>query len=90
MHLHLLANYVPNLYPKHHIKKWLQTNPEKTFLDMIHPSNIVFIILLLKNSEALLTSEYKNDGTGSKVKRLFNSEATRHQDESEMGLVGSV
>ena len=40
MHLHLLAEYVPKLYPKNQIKKWLQSNPDKTFLQMIHPSDI--------------------------------------------------
>lgn len=74
MHLHLLAVYVPKLYSKGYIKTWLQTNPEKTFLDMIHPSDIAFIVLLLKNSESLWISEYKNeDNTESKVMTRFNS-----------------
>ena len=78
MHLHLLANYVPKLYPKTKIKKWLQSNPDKTFLDMIYPSDIAFTILLIKNGEELWISEYKNeDNTGTKVKVLFNSESQK-------------
>ena len=65
MHLHLLAEYVPKLYPKNQIKKWLQSNPDKTFLQMIHPSDIAFTILLIKNGEAHWIDEYKNkDNTG--------------------------
>ena len=64
----------PYIIPKKHIKKWLQSNPDKTFLHMIHPSNIIFLILLLKNGETLWIREYNNkNSTGSKVKTLFNS-----------------
>ena len=64
MHLRLLAEYVPKLYPKSQIKKWLQSNPDKTFLQMIHPSDIAFTVLLIKNSETQWISENnKSDNT---------------------------
>ncbi len=73
-----MANYVPKLYLKTKIEKWLQLNPEKTFLDMIHPSDIAFTILLIENGKELWISEYKNkDKTGTKVKELFNSKSQK-------------
>ena len=85
MHLHLLAEYVPKLYPKNQIKKWLQSNPDKTFLQMIHPSDIAFTILLIKNGEAHWIDEYKNkDNTGPKVKGLFNSDTQKKRTFGEV------
>jgi hypothetical protein len=85
MHLHLLAEYVPKLYPKNQIKKWLQSNLDKTFLQMIHPSDIAFTILLIKNGEAHWIDEYKNkDNTGPKVKGLFNSDTQKKRTFGEV------
>ena len=85
MHLHLLAEYVPKLYPKSQIKKWLQSNPDKTFLQMIHPSDIAFTILLIKNGEAHWIDEYKKkDNTGPKVKGLFNSDTQKKRTFGEV------
>ena len=85
MHLHLLAEYVPKLYPKNQIKKWLQSNPDKTFLQMIHPSDIAFTILLIKNGEAHWIDEYKKkDNTGPKVKGLFNSDTQKKRTFGEV------
>ena len=85
MHLHLLAEYVLKLYPKNQIKKWLQSNPDKTFLQMIHPSDIAFTILLIKNGEAHWIDEYKNkDNTGPKVKGLFNSDTQKKRTFGEV------
>ena len=76
----LLVNYVTKLSPKTKIKKWLQSNPDKTFLDMIRPSDIALTILLIKNGKELWISEYKNkDNTGSKVKALLNSESQKER-----------
>ena len=84
-HLRLLAEYVPKLYPKSQIKKWLQSNPDKTFLQMIHPSDIAFTILLIKNGEAQWIDEYKNKGnTGPKVKGLFNSDTQKKRTFGEV------
>ena len=72
------SEYVPKLYPKSQIKKWLQSNPNKTFLQMIHPSDIVFTVLLIKNGKAQWIGEYnKNNNTGLKVKGLFNSDTQK-------------
>ena len=71
MYLCLLADYVPKLYPKRKIKTQLQLNPENTFLHMIHPSDIAFTILLIKNGKALWISQFKNKDN---TKALFNSE----------------
>ncbi len=60
MHLCLLAEYVPKLYLKSQIKIWLQSNTNKTFLKMIHSSEIAFTVLLIKNGEAQWISEYNN------------------------------
>ena len=85
MHLHLLAEYVPKLYPKNQIKKWLQSNPDKTFLQMIHPSDIAFTILLIKNGKAQWIDEYMNKGnTGPKVKGLFNSDTQKKRTFGEV------
>ena len=85
MHLHLLAEYVPKLYPKNQIKKWLQSNPDKTFLQMVHPSDIAFTILLIKNGEAHWIDEYKKkDNTGPKVKGLFNSDTQKKRTFGEV------
>ena len=52
---------------------------------MIHPSDVAFAILLLKNSKALWESEFdKNEDSAVAVRTLFNSQA---QKKHEFGKV---
>ena len=52
---------------------------------MIHPSDIAFTILLIKNGEAHWIGEYKNkDNTGPKVKGLFNSDTQKKRTFGEV------
>jgi hypothetical protein len=47
------ARYVRKLHSDRHIKSTLSSSPGMSFLDMISPSNVAYIALILKNSKAM-------------------------------------
>ena len=54
---------------------------------MIHPSDIAFIVLQLKNGNAQWISEYNDkDKIGPKVKALFNSDTQKKRTFGEVML----
>ena len=75
--LHFIAMYVSLIYSKGSTKKWFQDHPTKTLFHLITPSDIAFVIALLKNSQTawLDTSvdEQKKTlfTTGDKMKHQF-------------------
>ena len=49
--LRFIAMYVSLIYSKGSTKKWLQDHPTKTLLHFITPSDIAYVIALVKNSQ---------------------------------------
>ncbi len=50
-----IAMYVSLIYSKGGTKQWLKDHPSKTLLHMITPSDIAYVIALLKNSQTAWT-----------------------------------
>ena len=53
--LRFIAMYVSLIYSKGGTKQWLKDHPSKTLLHMITPSDIAYVIALLKNSQTAWT-----------------------------------
>ena len=74
-----IAMYVSLIYSKGSTKKWLQDHPTKTLLHFITPSDIAYVIALLKNSQTAWTvtsvDEQKKTlfTSGDRKKRQFGA-----------------
>lgn len=63
------ARYVRKLHSDRHIKNTMTSNPGKSFLEMIGPSDVAYVICMLKNS-MIRWMQDPTDGTSS-AKQLF-------------------
>ncbi len=64
-----IAMYVSLIYSKGSTKKWLQDHPTKTLLHFITPSDIAYVIALLKNSQ----TAWRGTSVDEQKKTLFTS-----------------
>ncbi len=47
----LIARYVQKVHSDEHIRKVIRYSAGRSFLDVIGPSDIVYIVLIIKNSK---------------------------------------
>ena len=65
-----LARYVRKLHSDRYIKKTLSANPGTSFLDVIGPSDVAYVITLVKNSIAVWKYDIERPG-GPRPKPLY-------------------
>ena len=72
MCIEFIAKYVSVLFTKNTIRKWLEANPDSSFLGMITSSDVAIVATLIKNGENVWRLDPTNDdGT---EKPLFTSD----------------
>ena len=81
MCIEFIAKYVSLIFTKNTIRKWIDANPDSSFLAMITSSDIAFVATLIKNSENVWRLDPKNDdGT---EKSLFTSDGKKKREFSD-------
>ena len=65
-----IARYVRKVHSDRHIKSTLSSSPGMSFLDMIGPSDIAYVVTVLKNSKAAWLHDTA-DKTAAIPKSLF-------------------
>ncbi len=51
--INLIARYVRKVHSDEHIRKVIHNNAGRSFLDIIGPSDIVYIVSIIKNSKGM-------------------------------------
>jgi hypothetical protein len=77
----LIARYVRKVHSDEHIRKVIRYSAGRSFLDVIGPSDIAYIILIIKNSKDMWDQDIQMQELGSeamgnpekKLKPLFTS-----------------
>jgi hypothetical protein len=68
----LIARYVRKVHLDEHIYKVIRYNTGRSFLNIIGPSDIVYIILIIKNSKGMWDQDIRMQDLGEEAKE--NSE----------------
>ncbi len=77
----LIAKYVRKLHSDEHIRKVIRYSAGRSFLDVIGPSDIAYIVLVIKNSKDMWDQDIQMQELGAeavgnpekKLKTLFTS-----------------
>jgi hypothetical protein len=72
------ARYVRKLHSDRHIKNTMTSNPGKSFLEMIGPSDVAYVICMLKNS-MIRWMQDPTDGTSSAKQLYTRGESKKRQ-----------
>ncbi len=94
----LIARYVRKVHSDEHIRKVIRYNAGISFLDIIGPSDIVYIVSIIKNSKSMCDQDIRmqeldeeaKENPEKKLKPLFTSGSgqKRTQGESLWNLDG--
>jgi hypothetical protein len=63
----LIARYVPKVHSYEHIRKVIRYSAGRSFLDVIGPSDIAYIVLIIKNSKDIGIRTYKCKRWGQRL-----------------------
>ena len=69
--MEFLVRYVRHVHSDTYYKNMLMENPGATFLDIITPSDVAYVVALMENSRQMWTTP--SDEDGNKVRPLFTS-----------------
>ena len=69
--MEFLVRYVRHVHSDRYYKNMLTENPCATFLDIITPSDVAYVVALMENSRKMWTTPADEDG--NKVRLLFTS-----------------
>ena len=69
--MEFLVRYVRHVHSDSYYKNMLMENPGATFLDIITPSDVAYVVALMENSREMWTTP--RDENGIKVRPLYTS-----------------
>ena len=72
---HFIAHYVRKVFPDSKIVQHLRSSPGSSFLDMISPSDIAYVLTIVKNGK---------NGWEEKMKKKKSGEHNEHKQEFGM------
>ncbi len=64
---HLIARYVQKVHSDEHIHKVIHYSAGRTFLDIIGPSDIVYIVSIIKNSKGMWDQDIQMQELGAEA-----------------------
>ena len=69
--MEFLVRYVRHVHSDRYYKNMLMENPGATFLDIITPSDVAYVVALIENSRVVWTTPEDEDG--NKLRPLYTS-----------------